>query len=97
MAHKALNPSSPIRHLHEQNQSLYEHENAAQFGLYLNGRATAYDAIIAETEAALAKAQEIQQTHKSDAALWALAEGQIEGLKEIRTNLRKLRNTQPNN
>jgi len=81
-------------HVHPPEQTLSEHENNENFKTYLAGRHLAYSAIIQETQEKLNNAKRIQERNPNDTALWAITEGQIEGLQEI---LQLLKNSKERN
>lgn len=74
-------------HLHQPDETLSEHEKSQTFKTYLAGRHLAYSAIVSDIHEKLTNARKIQERNPHDSALWAITEGQIEGLKEILTLL----------
>lgn len=86
---KGQTPTGPTQHLHAPTETLSEHEDATQYKTFIAGRTSAYDHAIANTKDWIARTKESKQRNPHDPALWALIEGQIEGLKEILHTLEK--------
>lgn len=86
---KGQPPTGPTPHIHSTDTTLTDHENEQTFKTYLTGRKLVYLSIIDDIKTKIEIIQETQQRNPNDSALWALTEGQIEGLKEILNTLKK--------
>jgi hypothetical protein len=74
---------TPTPHVHPPETSLKDHEDNEQFKVYLTGRDSAYEHAVRNIQTWITQTKETQARNPHDSALWALTEGQLEGLKEI--------------